>query len=78
MTPEISGASGEPIWDALQRIQVFVAVLLDDRSGPLTCVQRDLLTSTQAAAERLEHELLASSSAASHGNALKTRSHVEA
>lgn len=78
MTSESHEASDERLWDALQRIQVFVAVLLDERFGPLTSVQRDLLTSTQAAAERLEHELLASSSAASHGNVLKTQSHVGA
>jgi hypothetical protein len=56
--------------DALQQIQVFVAVLLSERTGSLTSVQRDLLISMQIAGSRLEAGLTGLSHGPAHGGVL--------
>ena len=44
----------QQLHDELQRVQAFLAVVLAERAGPLTSVQRDLLQSAASAVNRLE------------------------
>jgi hypothetical protein len=48
----------ESIRDALHKIQAFLAVVLEERAGPLTSLQRDLLESARTTAALAELSLL--------------------
>jgi hypothetical protein len=47
----------EAIQVALLKVQVFLAIVLAEHTGPLTILQRDMLESAKVAAIRAEHLL---------------------
>lgn len=53
---------------ALHRIEAFLAIVLAERSGPLTSLQRDLLDSARTTAVRAERRLLTTRAAAQAGS----------